>query len=104
MAAAPTPYLVALCTCPDRETAEGIAGAVVAAGLAACVNVLPGVTSVYLWQGEVQKEPEILLVMKTRADRFEQLCGEFGGPTIANGDVYTAGATKILEQRPDQVL
>lgn len=76
MAAVPTPYLVALCTCPDLETAESIAGTLVAAGLAACVNVVPGVTSIYLWQGEVQKEGEVLLVMKTRADRFEQLCGE----------------------------
>ena len=56
---------IVLCTTPDRETAEMIAGALVAEQLAACVNILPGVTSVYRWQGAVEHSEELLLIIKT---------------------------------------
>lgn len=55
------------------EDAEYIAREMVERRLAACVNILPPVTSVYRWQGEVTREPEHLLLMKTRQDRFEAL-------------------------------
>ena len=42
-------------------------------GLAACVNIVPGVTSVYRWRGQVQAEGERLLLIKTGAQRFEAL-------------------------------
>jgi len=57
---------IVLCTVPDRETADMIAGALVTEELAACVNILPGVTSVYRWQGAVEQSQELLLVIKTR--------------------------------------
>lgn len=62
-----------LCTCPDQETAGRIAETLVGARLAACVNLLPGITSVYRWQGEVQREPEVLLLIKTAAARLPAL-------------------------------
>jgi len=55
---------VVLCTAPTDEVARGLARALVDAGLAACVNVLPGITSVYRWQGEVHEDAEVLLVIK----------------------------------------
>lgn len=65
--------LVVLCTVGRAEDAERIAGEVVARGLAACVNVLPGVVSIYRWKGGVERDAEHLLVIKTRRERFEAL-------------------------------
>lgn len=65
--------LVALSTLGVNHDAEGIARALVERGLAACVNVVPGVTSVYRWQGAVEREQEQLLVIKTTRERFEEL-------------------------------
>jgi periplasmic divalent cation tolerance protein len=60
---------VALCTCPPAE-AERIARALVQAG-AACVNVLPGVKSVYAWKGAVCEDAEALLVVKFALEKAE---------------------------------
>jgi periplasmic divalent cation tolerance protein len=68
-----TGALVALSTVGRAEDAERIAQALVERGVAACVNVVPGVLSVYRWQGKVEKEPELLLVIKTTAERFPDL-------------------------------
>ena len=65
--------LVVLTTVARVEDAEYIAREMVERRLAACVNILPPVTSVYRWQGEVTREAEHLLLMKTRKDRFEAL-------------------------------
>lgn len=65
--------LVVLCTVGSGEDAERIARELVGRRLAACVNLVPGLVSVYRWQGRVEREPEHLLVIKTRAERFEAL-------------------------------
>lgn len=57
----------------SREEAERIAQALVTERLAACVNVVAGVVSVYRWKGAVQKEDELLLVIKTEAPVVEAL-------------------------------
>ena len=57
--------LVVLMTAGSQEEAEKIANALVNEMLAACVNVLPGVTSVYRWEGQVQRDQEWLLIAKT---------------------------------------
>ena len=64
--------IVVLTTCPDEATAGRIARNLVESGLAACVS-RQAVHSTYLWQGAVQDEPEILLVVKTLAARFPEL-------------------------------
>jgi len=66
-------HIVTLCTVPDRESGERIAHALVEERLAACVNLVPGLTSVYRWQGKVEKEAECLLIIKTGVSRFEVL-------------------------------
>lgn len=66
-------HQIILCTCPNGETADAIASALVARQLAACVNIVPGLRSVYVWQGEVQHDSEQLLLIKTRSDRFTAL-------------------------------
>jgi len=65
--------LLVFCTCPDEETAARIAEALVEERLAACVNRLPALTSVYLWQGKVERDAETLLLIKTADARFDAL-------------------------------
>ena len=65
--------VVTLTTVATAEDAERIARSLVERRLAACVNVVPGVVSVYRWKGEVCRDEERLLVIKTRGDRLEAL-------------------------------
>lgn len=66
---------VVLSTAPSDAVARRIARALVGERLVACVNLVPGVTSIYRWSGAVQEDSEVLLVMKTRAERVEELVG-----------------------------
>lgn len=61
---------VLLSTCPDAATAERISRELVGASLVACVNVLPGLRSIYRWHGAVQVDEEVLVILKTPADRL----------------------------------
>ena len=65
--------LICFCTCPDAATAERIATVLVEERLAACVNILPGVRSIYRWQGAIERADEVLLLVKTVPDRFDGL-------------------------------
>ena len=58
---------MAVTTAPDTVTAERIAASLLEERLIACANLLPGATSVYRWEGEVRREAEVLVLMKTRA-------------------------------------
>nr|BAL57250.1 periplasmic divalent cation tolerance protein [uncultured Gammaproteobacteria bacterium] len=68
-----TPYRIVFCTCPDAESASRLAYGLVENRLAACVNQVPGLTSVYSWQGQIETAGEVLLIIKTRADRLAEL-------------------------------
>ncbi|HSD26506.1 MAG TPA: divalent-cation tolerance protein CutA [Vicinamibacteria bacterium] len=65
--------IVALSTVATPEDAERIARALVERRLAACVNVVPKVVSVYRWKGEICRDEELLLVVKTRRERLDAL-------------------------------
>jgi periplasmic divalent cation tolerance protein len=65
--------LLALCTCPDDISAEQIAATLVEERLAACVNRVSGLLSIYRWQDEVERAPETLLLIKTTEARFDAL-------------------------------
>jgi periplasmic divalent cation tolerance protein len=65
--------VVILCTVPDEATAEKLAKGLVDERLAACVNAIPGVKSFYRWQGKIEADAEVQLVIKTRSERFDEL-------------------------------
>jgi len=56
---------IGLCTVPDQDTATRIAEALVTEQLAACVNIIPAIQSVYRWEGTVEHDEELLLLIKT---------------------------------------
>lgn len=62
-----------LMTAPDLETGEAIARRVVEERLAACANVVPGVSSIFRWEGEVQEAREVLVILKTTEERAAEL-------------------------------
>lgn len=59
------------CTAASVQEAETIAEAVVGQRLAACANIIPGMRSLYWWQGKLEKGEEAVLILKTRADLVE---------------------------------
>jgi periplasmic divalent cation tolerance protein len=66
-------HLVVLCTCPNAVDADTIATALLEQRLAACVNRVPGISSMYRWQGRVEHDDEMLLVIKTATRHFAEL-------------------------------
>lgn len=68
-----TDKVIVLSTCPSLEEAKRIGRGLVEERLAACVNILGGVESVYRWQGSVQESSEVMLVVKSRRDLLERL-------------------------------
>jgi periplasmic divalent cation tolerance protein len=76
MAAQLTNALVVLITTATRDEAVRLAEMLVGARLAACVQLLPEIESVYRWEGEVKREAEILLLVKTTEERFNELVVE----------------------------
>ena len=65
--------LVVYCTCPDHEAALKLANSLVDEALAACINILPGLTSIYRWEGERKTGTEELLMIKTTRERYPSL-------------------------------
>jgi len=64
---------IVLCSCADAASAEQLAASLIEDRLAACVSLLPGVTSIYRWQGEIKRDAEVLLLIKTASDRLDAL-------------------------------
>jgi periplasmic divalent cation tolerance protein len=66
-------FLIVFCTCKNEQEALNLANAVIERKLAACVNVLPAVQSIYRWEGKVEISSEHLLLIKTTDERFAAL-------------------------------
>lgn len=65
--------IVVVTNMPDLDTAKALARRLVGEGLAACVNILPGVQSIYRWQGQLEEASEVTVLVKTMRSRYETL-------------------------------
>ncbi|HKS32345.1 periplasmic divalent cation tolerance protein [Enterobacter sp. BIGb0383] len=65
--------VVVLCTAPDEATAQDLAAKVLAEKLAACVTLLPGATSLYYWEGKLEQEYEVQMLLKTTVQHQQAL-------------------------------
>ena len=65
--------IVVLTTVPNSTEAQELAEKIIETKLAACVQILPQMTSVYVWEGKIQKEAEHLMLIKTLPEKWEEL-------------------------------
>ncbi len=97
-----TSFIFAYVTASSADEAYGISRAIVEERLAACANVLPGMRSVYHWQGRIEEADETVILFKTRADLFDALSARvtalhsYETPCIVALPV-TAGSAPYLE-------
>jgi periplasmic divalent cation tolerance protein len=68
-----TQVIVTFCACPDKATAEKIARLLVENGLAACVNILPNITSIYSWKDQIESAQEHLLIIKSSQTAYQAI-------------------------------
>ncbi len=66
-------YITVLITAPNESEAVNIAKTIVEEKLAGCVNIIKDIRSIYYWQGKIEDDAEVLLIVKTRADLFDEL-------------------------------
>ena len=65
--------IIVLTTVLNSEEAEALGEKIVEAGLAACVQILPKITSIYVWKGKLERASEHLLLIKTLPEKFDEL-------------------------------
>jgi periplasmic divalent cation tolerance protein len=68
-----TNHQIIFCTCPDNDSAENIARLLVKSNKAACVNILPGISSFYTWNKQVEAATEHLLLIKAHKDQYQAI-------------------------------
>ncbi|XP_064179790.1 protein CutA homolog isoform X1 [Anguilla rostrata] len=66
-------HSAAFVTCPNEQVAKDLARGMVEKKLAACVNIIPKITSIYQWQGKIEEDNEVLLMIKTRSSKVSAL-------------------------------
>src|SRR5713101_6689554 len=90
--------VVVLITTGSRQEGERVATALLEARLAACVNLLPGITSLFWWEGKIDRAEELLLLVKTRRSLMPQLLEAVRA--VHSYDVFEAVALPIVEGSP----
>ncbi len=92
-------YVVVLITTSSYEEGRKIADALVAQRKAACVNIVPGVNSLFRWKGKIEEAEESLMVIKTRAELFTEVVNLV--KSIHSYEVPEIIALPIVEGNPD---
>lgn len=89
-------YILVLCTVEDKKQGKMIARQLISDGIAACVNIIPKLISIYRWDGEISEEEEALMLIKTKKPLFEQVRGRilqmhtYNLPEIISLDISNA--------------
>lgn len=91
--------IVVFITAPDQEAAAGIGRVLVEERLAACVNIVGGIRSIYTWEGAVQDDSEALMIVKTRRELFPALSDRV--KALHGYSVPEIIAMPIIEGSPD---
>jgi periplasmic divalent cation tolerance protein len=109
----PTDAIVVFMTAANREEAARLADKLVEARLAACVQILPEMESVYRWQGQIERQKELLLIAKTTLPKFDQLEREVRAlhsyetpeivaiPLVSGSGPYLQWLHKSVSSEPD---
>ncbi len=66
-------HQIIFCTCPNKDTAEKLARLLVSGSSAACVNILPGIMSIYRWNEQIETDEECLLLIKAHIDNYSAI-------------------------------
>ena len=66
-------HSIAYVTAPDEQVAKKLAQGIISGKLAACVSILPGITSIYEWENNIREDPEVLMMIKTRTSKIPKL-------------------------------
>jgi periplasmic divalent cation tolerance protein len=91
-------YVVIMVTTPGPEPAKEIAMALVEAEAVACVSIIDKITSIFRWKGKVEQETECLLIIKTRAERVEEVIQKV--KSLHSYDVPEIIALPIVDGNP----
>lgn len=86
------PVALVYTTFPSPDAAEATGRALVEAGLAACANIVPGMISIYKWKGEIQRDGEVMMLVKTRRSLAERVVEE-----IKSRHSYETPAVLVIE-------
>lgn len=68
-----TPIVILYSTAPSKEEAEAIASNLVSSKLAACCNIVPAINSIYVWEGKLNNEGEVLMILKSRESLIDKI-------------------------------
>lgn len=88
--------LVVFTTCPNNDEAESLARKLVEEKLAGCVQIVPRITSFYHWEGEIQRDEEFLLLIKTLPEKFKDLEAFIkANHSYSNPEIVGLDSTKV---------
>lgn len=94
-------YITVFITAPSEEQAAKIANAIVTEGLVKCVNIIRNIRSIYEWKGNIEDQPEVLMIAKTKKERFKDL--SLRVKSLHSYEVPEVIALPIIDGLPDYI-
>ncbi|MBF0540669.1 MAG: divalent-cation tolerance protein CutA [Nitrospirae bacterium] len=92
-------YITVFITAPNDQEASKIGTAIVTEGLVKCVNIISNIRSIYQWKGNIEDQSEVLIIAKTKKEKFAELCRRV--KTLHSYEVPEVVAIPIVDGLPD---